>query len=231
MVGMTMNWEVVTVTAAVGCGTVGGVFFAFSGFVMSGLARLPYAQGIPAMQAVNVTATRPPLMIALFGSAALCVALIVRAITAWGDRQAALLLAGAVLYLAGAVVLTAAYNVPLNNHLAALSVHAPDAASQWGSFVHGWTIANHVRAAASLAALACLILALLAGRPARPQPAGDRSGAGGPQAGYALMEPSKPSSLPNTRFTMGAKNSRSSVSYAGSNDSWSYSSQKSTQSW
>jgi uncharacterized membrane protein len=231
MVGMTKNWEVVTVAAAVGCGTVGGVFFAFSGFVMSGLARLPYAQGIAAMQSINVTATRPPLMLALFGSAALCVALIVRAVTAWGDRTAALLLAGAVLYLAGAVLLTIAYNVPLNNHLASLSAHAPDAAGQWHSYVRDWTIANHVRAAASLAALACLAAALLAGRPAHPAAGPARPGASGSPGAYALMEPSKPSSFPNTRFTMPAKNSRSSESYAGSNDSWSYSSQKSTQSW
>jgi uncharacterized membrane protein len=232
MVGMTKNWEVVTVAAAVGCGTVGGVFFAFSGFVMSGLTRLPAAQGIAAMQSINVTATRPPLMLALFGSAALCVALIVRAITGWGDRTAALLLAGAVLYLAGAVLVTIAWNVPLNNHLASLPVQAPDAAGQWHSFVRGWTIANHVRAAASLAALACLAAALLAGRSAHPgagRPA--QPGASGSPGAYALMEPSKPRSLPNTRFTIGAKNSRSSESYAGSNDSWSYSSQKSTQSW
>lgn len=175
MVGMTKNWELITLAAAVGCGTVGGVFFAFSGFVLGGLARLPYQQGIKAMQSINVTATRPPLMLALFGSALLCATLIVRAISTWGDRTAALLLAGAVLYLAGAVVLTIVCNVPLNNHLASLSVHAPDAARQWHSFVRGWTIANHVRAAASLAALACLVLALLASHSPRPS-------AGQPQA-------------------------------------------------
>jgi uncharacterized membrane protein len=226
MVGMTKNWEVVTVAAAIGCGTIGGVFFAFSGFVMNGLARLPYAQGIQAMQSINLTATRPPLMIALFGSAALCVALIVRAITGWGDRASALLLAGAVLYLAGAVLLTAAYNVPLNNHLASLSVQAPAAAAQWHSYLHGWTIANHVRAAASLAALACLILALLAGRSARPGTGVTGPGAGGARAGYALTELSKPRSFSNTWFTTPTKNSTPQA-----NDSWSYNSPKSGQSW
>jgi uncharacterized membrane protein len=178
MVGMAKNWEVVTLAAAIGCGIVGGVFFAFSGFVMAGLARLPYQQAIKAMQSINVTATRPPLMLALFGSALPCATRIVRAISTWGDRSAALLLAGAVLYLAGAVVLTVVCNVPLNNHLASLSVHAPDAAGQWHSFVRGWTIANHVWAAASLAALACLVLALLASHSPRPS-------AGRPQAAAA----------------------------------------------
>ncbi|MBA3620172.1 MAG: hypothetical protein M3Q39_10880 [Actinomycetota bacterium] len=32
--------EAMTLVAAVGCGAMGGVFFAFSAFVMDGLARL-----------------------------------------------------------------------------------------------------------------------------------------------------------------------------------------------
>lgn len=161
---MTRNWEIITVSAAVGCGAVGGVFYAFSALVMSGLTRLHGTAGLAAMKSINITAVRPPLMIALFGSAALCVALAVRAIMTWGDRRALLLLIGAALYLVGAIVLTAAYNVPLNNHLAGVSVHAPDAVAQWHSYARNWTIANHVRAAASLAATAFFISALLAGR-------------------------------------------------------------------
>jgi uncharacterized membrane protein len=156
---MTSNWDVIIVIAAVGCGTVGGVFFAFSALVMSGLTRLPDTQGIEAMKSINVTAVRPPLMLALFGSAALCVALVARAISTWGDRQALLLLAGASLYLAGAIVLTTTCNVPLNNRLASLSSHAPDAAAQWRDYAQAWTLANHIRAIASLAAMVLLILA------------------------------------------------------------------------
>ena len=161
---MTSNWDVLTLCAAVGCGAVGGVFFAFSALVMSGLTRLPDAQGIEAMKSMNITAVRPPLMLALFGSAALCVALVVHAVSTWGDRRALLLLAGAALYLAGAIVLTIVYNVPLNNHLATLSSHASDAAAQWRAYARNWTIANHVRAVASLAAMVLLVLALPAGR-------------------------------------------------------------------
>src|SRR5215204_4121571 len=39
-----------TVAAALGCGVVAGVFFAFSSFVMAAFARLPAGQGIAAMQ-------------------------------------------------------------------------------------------------------------------------------------------------------------------------------------
>jgi len=41
---------IVTLLAALGCGLIAGVFFAFSTFVMKALARLPTSHGIAAMQ-------------------------------------------------------------------------------------------------------------------------------------------------------------------------------------
>jgi uncharacterized membrane protein len=49
---------VLTVVAALGCGLNAGVFFAFSSFVMAALRRLPPAQGIAAMQSINVEIRR-----------------------------------------------------------------------------------------------------------------------------------------------------------------------------
>jgi uncharacterized membrane protein len=45
---------IVTLLSALGSGLIAGVFFAFSAFVMKALARLPPAQGIAAMQSINV---------------------------------------------------------------------------------------------------------------------------------------------------------------------------------
>ena len=59
-----------TVVAAIGSALVGGVWFTFSGFVMPALARLPAAEGVAAMQSINVKAVTPPLMLAMFGTAA-----------------------------------------------------------------------------------------------------------------------------------------------------------------
>jgi uncharacterized membrane protein len=169
---MTKKTDIIVLAAAIGTGAMGGVFFAFSAFIMSGLSRLPHRQGIAAMQSINVTAVRPPLMLMLFGTAGLCVALLVRAKLTWGDRRATLMLIGALLYLVGVVVLTAAYNVPLNNKLALLHGSAPDAATQWHTYVTRWTLANTVRAMTALAASAVLIAALLGGRSASASSAG-----------------------------------------------------------
>ena len=60
---------VLTLLAALGCGVVAGVFFAFSAFVMKALGHLPAEQGIAAMQAINVAAVTFAFMAALFGTA------------------------------------------------------------------------------------------------------------------------------------------------------------------
>jgi uncharacterized membrane protein len=146
--------------AALGCGLMAGVFFAFSAFVMTALARLPPAQGIAAMQAINVAAITPAFMGALFGTAALCAALVVAALPRWGEPGAVWLLVGGLLYLVGAIVVTMAFNVPRNNALATLAADSTNDVSFWARYVAGWTAWNHVRAAACLAAAASLTLAL-----------------------------------------------------------------------
>jgi len=45
---------IMTLVAALGCGLMAGLFYAFSVSVMKALARLPSAAGIAAMQFINV---------------------------------------------------------------------------------------------------------------------------------------------------------------------------------
>ena len=158
---MTTGWNLITTAGVLGCGLTGGVFFAFSAFVMSGLNRLPASQATSAMQSINVTAQHPPLMLSLFGTAAVCGALVYRAITTWGDQRALLLLIGAAAYLIGAVLVTIVANVPLNNQLAAVPSGSPAAPAHWQHFITLWTLANHARAVLSLAGCALLAAALL----------------------------------------------------------------------
>ena len=62
-----------TLVSALGCGLVAGVLFAFSSFVMNALARLPAAQGIAAMQSINVVVINPLFITAFLGTDAACV--------------------------------------------------------------------------------------------------------------------------------------------------------------
>ena len=152
-----------TLLAALGCGAMGGVFFAFSAFVMKALARLPAEQGVAAMQAINDAAVTPAFMAALFGTAVACGALAVSALFAWDERFAPYLLVGSALYLVGTILLTIAYHVPRNEALARVEPHGADAESHWTRYLSGWTSWNHVRAAAALAAAATFTIALHVG--------------------------------------------------------------------
>ena len=154
---------VLTMVAALGCGLNAGVFFAFSSFVMKALARLQPAQGIAAMQSINLVAVTPAFMAALFGTATAAVTVAVWALIDWDGGYGPYLLAGGACYLLGAIGLTTAYHVPRNNALAALGPESTEAAEHWTRYAAEWTRWNHLRAVASLAAAVSLTLGLLMG--------------------------------------------------------------------
>jgi uncharacterized membrane protein len=151
---------VLTLITAVACGLNAGVFFAFSSFVMQGLGRLPAAQGLAAMQAINVTAVTFAFMFALFGTAVLCLVLVGWAIAEWGEPWAPYLLAGGALYVVGTILVTIVFHVPRNNALARLESTSAEAAPAWTRYLREWTAGNHVRTAAALAAAVVLTIAL-----------------------------------------------------------------------
>jgi uncharacterized membrane protein len=152
-----LNLELV---AALGCGLLAGVFFAFSTFVMPALARLQPPQGIAAMQSMNITAINPLFMLAIFGTAAACIFLAVSSLLKWQQPGAAYLLVGSLLYLVGAVLVTGVFNVPLNDALAIVDPGSPDGASLWSNYLTNWTNWNHVRTVAAIAAAALFTIAL-----------------------------------------------------------------------
>jgi uncharacterized membrane protein len=150
-----------TVLAVLGSALVAGVFFAFSAFVMPALRRLPVAQGIAAMQSINITAVRAAFMTAMFGTALVCLVLLVFAVRGWGQPTAVPLLLGSLLYLVGVVGLTMFFHVPLNDALAALDPNAGSSAPVWSDYLSRWGAGNQVRWIVPLAGSACYVLALI----------------------------------------------------------------------
>ncbi|MER6731906.1 DUF1772 domain-containing protein [Streptomyces puniciscabiei] len=151
---------VLVVVAIVGTGLMAGVFCAFSTFVMRGLATLPPAQGVAAMNAINAAAVRPAFMAVFTGSAVLSAMIAVVTFVVWPDEGKLALLLGSALYLLGSFGLTIVANVPRNDRLARMPPGAPEAAVYWTAYVREWTWWNHVRAAASAAATLVYVLAL-----------------------------------------------------------------------
>jgi len=149
-----------TLAAALGCGLMAGLFFAFSISVMKAHARLPSAEGIAAMQSINVAIINPVFLAVFLGTAAACVVVMTASLLRWHDPGAIYLLIGGGLYLVGSLLVTLAFNVPKNEALASVAPADPDSASLWTDYLSKWTAWNHVRAAAALAAAASFSMAL-----------------------------------------------------------------------
>ncbi|TPL78661.1 DUF1772 domain-containing protein [Mesorhizobium sp. B2-3-13] len=145
---------ILTFIAALGAGVVGGVFFAFSNFVMPAFARLPAAGGIAAMNSINVTVITPMFMTALFGTGLVCIVLIAGALIGWNQPGSFWLLAGALIYLVGNPIVTMVFNVPLNDALAAVDPASSNGAAVWTSFLRNWVMWNHVRTVTAIVAMA-----------------------------------------------------------------------------
>jgi uncharacterized membrane protein len=143
-----------TLFAGLGCGLMAGVFFAFSVFVMEALARLPPAQGIAAMQSINAAVLNRWFLGVFFGTAALCVFVAIAVLLVWREPGAIYALSGSALYLAGVILVTIIFNVPMNNALAAVDPAGTDSAIRWTGYVARWTAWNHVRTVAAFSAAA-----------------------------------------------------------------------------
>jgi uncharacterized membrane protein len=152
--------EWVLLVTAVLCGVAGGVFFAFSTYVMPALDRIAPGQAVAAMQAINVAAVAPFTTVQ-GAPAVMSVALIVDALLDWRGTASAFIVAAGVVYLGGLIALTGAYHVPRNNALDRVDAAEPEAAATaWRRYAGPWTRGNHVRAVAGVLAAGLFVAAL-----------------------------------------------------------------------
>lgn len=151
---------IVTILMALGSGMLGGLYFVFSFGIMRALKKLPAHQGIAAMQSINLVIVNPAFLGVFIGTAVGGLLLIAAAVFDW-NAAAPWSIAGVLLYIVGSLGLTIAFNVPLNNELASLSPSDPSAAEVWRRYLANWTFWNHVRAVASLASAAALMIGLV----------------------------------------------------------------------
>jgi uncharacterized membrane protein len=143
-----------------GCVLIAGVFFAFSNFVMNALARLQPAQGITAMQSINITVINPLFMTAFLGTGMTCIFVVISSLLKWQKISiTSYSLLGSSLYLIGTIGVTLAFNVPLNEALAKVDPHSVDGIKFWTTYLSNWTFWNHIRTVAAVAAAVSISLA------------------------------------------------------------------------
>ena len=146
-----------TFAAAIGAGLNAGLFFIFSVCIMAAFARLTAAEGIAAMNAINVFIQNPLFVLVFFGTALAALVLIVLAFLAGGPGSMLIAAAGFV-FLVGMIGVTIAFNVPMNDQLARLSAGSAEGVALWQRYLSDWTAWNHVRTIASIVSLALFIL-------------------------------------------------------------------------
>lgn len=158
---MSTLTTIATIAAIVGTALIGGIFFAFSNFVMKALERVPASEGILAMQTINVTVLNRWFLGVFMGTAMLCIGLAIVAITSWTSTYAPYLLGGVVAYLGGTWLVTAFGNVPLNDDLAQVATNDPRASTVWEHYLDRWTTLNSRRTGAALLAAILFCIALI----------------------------------------------------------------------
>jgi uncharacterized membrane protein len=152
-----------TFLALAGSALMAGLFFIFSNTIMTALGKLPPPAGIAGMQSINVTILNPGFFLVFFGTSVLSAMLIVVAVLNLSQSWALPLLAGALCYLVGSLLVTMIFNVPLNNRLAAARAETAEASKVWAEYLRVWTAWNHLRTALCLAATVLLAWALYRG--------------------------------------------------------------------
>lgn len=159
----TSPYLIACAATAVSSAAVGGLFYAFSTFVMKGLDRTEPTDAITAMRGINAEAQANAAFLVLFvGSTLLALAVGAIALFRLSQPGTGYVLAGAGLGLV-AFVVTMAFNVPLNDRLAAVDpsgLSAADALREWQAYLTPWTAWNHVRTVAPLLGAALILVGL-----------------------------------------------------------------------
>lgn len=152
---------IATIAAIVGTALIGGIFFAFSNFIMKALQRVPSSGGLLAMQTINVTVLNRWFLGVFMGMALLSLILAAVAIAAWESAYAPYLLGGAVAYVGGTWFVTGLGNVPLNKELAAVTAGGIESTKVWENYLQRWTKLNTQRTGAALLAAVLFSIGLI----------------------------------------------------------------------
>lgn len=141
---------------------VGGVFLAFSDFIMRSLALTGGHGGVETMQSINREVFRWVFMSLFLGMAA--VSLVVAGYGAFGlsGPTGTLIMLAGLVYLIGCFGVTVFFNVPMNEALAGMEMSSDSTRDYWlQTYVPRWTFWNSIRTIACVVSAALLLFGIL----------------------------------------------------------------------
>lgn len=148
---MTYDWTLYAILfLALWSAVIGGVFSAFSEFIMAALKQTRPAVGIEAMQQINRTVIPTQFVSGIMLIPVFALALAAYATTVFEGVVLVVLYLAAAVYGVSVFLMTLAGNVPMNNRLAGLEPDSVEAEAYWAIYTSRWTRLNHYRSLGSI---------------------------------------------------------------------------------
>ena len=144
--------------AIISFGFIGGVYFAFSFFVMQSLNKNSSSDAILTMNTINQVILKSPFMLLFFFSSFVACILFLENLILYrllsNEGFASLI------FLIGMFLCTATKNVPLNNKLADLNFNDSNYNHEieWNDYYNNWVKWNHVRTTSCLLSMILLLI-------------------------------------------------------------------------
>ena len=140
--------------AVISFGFLGGVYFAFSFFVMQSLNEIEHIEAIKAMNSINLVILKSPFIFLFFFSSFVALTLFFESLFVY--EILSLRGFASIIFLAGMFLCTAIKNIPLNDKLANFNDSlSPEI--EWNYYYKNWTMWNHVRTASCFLSMIILL--------------------------------------------------------------------------
>ena len=149
-------YEYANEVAIISFGFIGGVYFAFSFFVMHSLNKHNPSEAIKIMNSINQVILKSPFIILFFFSSFIALVLFIDNLiskTLISDQGFASLI-----FVVGMFLCTALKNVPLNRKLNDFHDSKNDPEAEWMYYYKHWLKWNHVRTASCFISMLLLVL-------------------------------------------------------------------------
>jgi len=159
---MSSFFFVLTQFAILAYALVGGVFLAFSDFIMRSLSLTGGVGGVEAMQVINREVFRWVFMALFLGMAAVSLVIAVYGGIFVGVGPGTFMMMAGLVYFIGCFGVTICFNVPMNEALAGMDLSSEATRAYWiGTYLPRWTFWNTVRTLACGVSSALLLFGLL----------------------------------------------------------------------
>lgn len=159
---MTYDWTLYfCLFLALWSAVIGGVFSAFSEFIMAALMQTRPSGAIEAMQRINVTVIKTQFVAGILSIAFFSVLFTAYSVMVFEGAALVTICLATLVYLPSVFFMTMFGNVPMNKKLEQLDHTSAEAETYWAVYTRTWTRLNHARSIGSILTAGLYIIAAI----------------------------------------------------------------------